>query len=554
MHRKRKESEAEEPGINGDSSGRIEPILLVWLGLAVLLTLGNHAVRFSQPLVTNGWVSAHFATMAHAYQEHGIFELGGLPIQNHSPLGSEPDAYIHWPPLFPLVLSWVFGAFGESATTARAFATFLLLSNAALLFFLIRECLSRRAGVLSAFTFLCLPIVASKGEMVMHLHLALGLTLLALLGFVKASKRARWRAPWPWLGVAAMGAAVWTSWEPALATVGLFGLALWRQRRFDITLAAVFCLSAGGAAALVVGLYGLQSPGLLEDLWNTVAFRFGLGYSPEQTFQLHTLVNHRSYGTYNQPSWAQIALSFVERTWANGQIAVVAGGWALMAGWLHRRSSRPEAGYALGGLATLWAGWFLLMKNHAYIHQYEMYIGAPFLAACVGSAAASALKYAPKNSRPRSDHSPTLTRQKALRWTLLALLPATLLFPLAFKGMINASAPKEISHPLLAYAQEIRNRTPEGAVVLSPQTNMIPVYYAQRHVVRGITDWKVVSKARGELPRVFPDSPYYLAVDPEHRQSFSDPPAFAKELIRSENLLLFALSAPPRDGGPPAHE
>jgi len=95
---------------------------------------------------------------------------------------------------------------------------------------------------------------------------------------------------------------------------------------------------------------------------------------------------------------------------------------------------------------------------------------------------------------------------------------------------------------------------PEGAVVLSPQTNMIPVYYAQRHVVRGITDWKVVSKARGELPRVFPDSPYYLAVDPEHRQSFSDPPAFAKELIRSENLLLFALSAPPRDGGPPAHE
>lgn len=519
-----------------NAAARDDSILLAWLTLAILLTLVSHGLRFSQPLVTNGWVSAHFATIAHAYLEHGVFDLGGLPIQNHSPLGLEPDAYIHWPPLFPIVLSWVFAGFGESAMAARGFATFLLLANAALLGWLLRACLSPRAALLGAFTFLCLPIVAIKGEMVMHLHLALAFTLLALLAFVKGTVQARWKSPWPWLGIASVGAAVATSWEPALATMGLLGLAVFRKRRFEMILAMAFCLTAGATVFLVMGIYALQSPGLLEDLWHTVAFRLGLEYSPEQAFQVHTLVNHQSYGSYVQPSLAQVALTFAERIWANGQLVVTAAGWVVVAGWLHRRRPNAETGYALGGLATMWIAWFLLMKNHAYNHQYEMYIGAPFLAGSVGVAVASALTH--------SEGLPSATFRKAARWTLLGFLPAALAFPLAVKGMVNASGPREISHPLLDYAQEIRQAVPPGAVVLSPQTNMIPVYYADRHVLRGITSWPLVERVREELPRVFPGSLGYLAVDVEHQENFFDPPSFATEILRSEHLLLFALSSP----------
>ncbi|MCH9647236.1 MAG: hypothetical protein K0U98_03290 [Deltaproteobacteria bacterium] len=544
-HRQPEAEEARNPAATR------EPILLAWLALAILLTLISHGLRYSQPLVTNGWVSAHFATIAHAYQEHGVFGLGGLPIQNHSPLGLEPDAYLHWPPLFPIVLSWVFAVFGESPMAARGFATFLLLINAALVGWLLRACLSQRAALVGAFTFLCLPIVAIKGEMVMHLHLALAFTLLALLGFVEATKRAQtkrtqtkqnqtkqnqWKSPWPWLGITSMAAAVGTSWEPALATGGLLGLALFRRRRFDLVLAAGYCLTAGVTVFLVMGLYAWQSPGLLEDLWHTVAFRLGLEYSPEQAFQVHTLVNHHSYGSYLQPSLAQVVLTFAERIWANGQLVVTAAGWAVIAGWLHRRRPNIEAGYALGGLATMWVAWFLLMKNHAYNHQYEMYIGAPFLAGSVGVAVASALAHC--------DVSPSPALRRAARWTLLGVLPATLLFPLVAKGRVNASGPREISHPLLDYAQEIRQAIPQGAVVLSPQTNMIPVYYAERHVVRGVTNWPLVERVREELPRVFPGSLGYLAVDSEHQQDFSSPPSFATEILRSEHLLLFALSLP----------
>src|SRR2546426_5404598 len=78
---------------------RVPFLLVFWLSVAALLTLIGHLTVLGRPFDNPGaWVSAHFSTMARSFVEHGIVALGGVPIQNNSPLGLEPDAYIHWPP------------------------------------------------------------------------------------------------------------------------------------------------------------------------------------------------------------------------------------------------------------------------------------------------------------------------------------------------------------------------------------------------------------------------------------------------------------------------
>src|SRR5262249_54956313 len=66
---------------------------LVLIGLAIGLATYNYK---------HAWLSAHYAVMANAFNTFGLFDLGFVPVQNNPPLTTSPDAYLHWPPLYPV--------------------------------------------------------------------------------------------------------------------------------------------------------------------------------------------------------------------------------------------------------------------------------------------------------------------------------------------------------------------------------------------------------------------------------------------------------------------
>jgi hypothetical protein len=75
---------------------------------------------------------------------------------------------------------------------------------------------------------------------------------------------------------------------------------------------------------------------------------------------------------------------------------------------------------------------------------------------------------------------------------------------------------------LIRYSQGIRDATEPGAIIMAPLESAVPVYYSQRHVVRGIGD---ASALKDELPRIrreFPGVPIYLAIPPFLSQNFAD--------------------------------
>src|SRR5258708_37750191 len=93
--------------------------LVLWGGLvscaAGALGLAGLALIQGSFSHEHAWASAHFATIARNFAEHGIFSLRGIPIENNDPLTSEPDTYLHWPPVFFYVLGGWIAVFGDSA-------------------------------------------------------------------------------------------------------------------------------------------------------------------------------------------------------------------------------------------------------------------------------------------------------------------------------------------------------------------------------------------------------------------------------------------------------
>jgi hypothetical protein len=70
---------------------------------------------------------------------------------------------------------------------------------------------------------------------------------------------------------------------------------------------------------------------------------------------------------------------------------------------------------------------------------------------------------------------------------------------------------------------------------------MVPVYYARRHVIRGVADEALASRVIRELPAVFPASQAYLALHPKHSRTFSHSLGRFRVIRRSPNLILLAV-------------
>jgi hypothetical protein len=242
---------------------------------------------------------------------------------------------------------------------------------------------------LAALAFLGAPIMFKFGFTGLHLHLAIMLTVLALVLFAVSTGAAARSSDAPHrrilLGVGAFAyfLAVMSSWEPLLAAPAFCFLAL-RDRHSQTTLALVlFGLAAVMALLTIALLYGSEYPHFAERLWNRALMRSGESvalYPPDYTpHDIQDVVLSNPTDTLTN----YIGGLLLDRLPALGLLGMLglAGGLACIR--TAAISSRPAVAVYLGSL-SMFCLWSILMRNHMGIHKYEMLILLPAAACGVG--------------------------------------------------------------------------------------------------------------------------------------------------------------------------
>jgi hypothetical protein len=103
---------------------------------------------------------------------------------------------------------------------------------------------------------------------------------------------------------------------------------------------------------------------------------------------------------------------------------------------------------------------------------------------------------------------------------------------------------------MLAHAAEIHEATRRNAVVLTPESSMVPVYYARRHLIRGIAGDRELERALPALRGVFPGSPVYLALAPHQLEAFPGALRSYPVVRRTAGVVLLSLGVIPGPASP----
>lgn len=484
---------------------------LVWLCVAAsVAALPITAMALQAYDYPHAWVSAHFATMARSFIEHGVLALGGVPVQNNPPLTATPDAYLNWPPLYPIVLSAVFSVFGESERVHHLVAAATNLGIAALVFAMVYRRGGVTAGALAVIAFLNAPLLAQYGHLGLHLHLALLLCLASLWVYARAidpeitARGARARLAT--LGVVLFGLSVMTSWEPVLAVPGLIVLAIAGRHRPAFGLAVLYGAIGVTAVASVFVLYGAQYPyfadAIVERILLRAGFTPGYGVDGAEIFGSPHFIQEQS-----EPA-GRLGLHYLAtlaaRLGALGPIGLIGLGLVLVRLPKLRQGLDPDLAYPLAGLAAMFGLWAVLMSQHMSIHDYQMLLLAPVAGLCVGLAAAKA--------RETAGAGLPLLGPNGLRpAVLLSVLMLALIgrVPAGISLYVPDQADQAAS---IRFAEFVRDSVEPDAIVAHPDRSMVPVYYAKRHVIRAVADERVLAEHRAAIERLCADCPVYVAI------------------------------------------
>ncbi len=361
--------------------------LQFWTGVAILLTVISWLVTFNRPFVgdrdSGAWEHAHMALMARSFAQEGVFRLGGVPIQNNPPLGTQPDTYVHWPPLFAILMGMAFRVFGESVATANSFALFINV----LYFFSLRPprqthlwqgCrrplvvwLARIAGVRFAWV---VPLTVNAGVTAIMLAL--------YFRFLRATVSVLdWR--WIWAGAIAVAIGTLLSWEPLLLGFVLLGLAIWRRSKPRMIAAATYAAAGLASMSLILLAYMTSSPELRSDLGATIRYRMAVRSVGAASIPIHALVDSMYY--IDQPTKKELLLGGIDRLYlVGGSLGVLAVAALLLATW-DKRNQRNDLVFTVGALLGVWVGWFVIFPNHAYGHEYQWLLAAPLFGLAFGA-------------------------------------------------------------------------------------------------------------------------------------------------------------------------
>ena len=522
--------------------GAREAAPLILSGLAWLWFLGSVALLYLPAALLpafdyhHAWVTAHFTTIASTFAEVGIIDLGGVPIQNNLPLTTLPDVYANWPPVYGYALSFVIRLFGDGEGVVHAFACSVVLLSALLILLIIRRSFGTLAGLCGAALFLNMPIIATYGHMASQLNLCVALLLLALLLMLQATDPARQsRAVWSALGSAlALALAVGSSWEAVLATPVLFGLALLRQSRADLHLSFGLGVTGTLTVLAVLALYFWSYPEYFEAVVERVRMRAGFGAEYEAAanplFESPHFLQERAEAA-TTASWAQSMFTALRRFADLGPVGVIAILFFAVAR-LPRVLPPAQIDKAVFAILGAYFIWGLAMPHHMVIHDYQTLLVAP----------APALAFGLLIGRlPVSAHW-----DKGVLTALLLAVVATSV--LARVQDTRALLSRQSVSPEITFLQAVAEVVPEDAIVMHPSRSMVPVYYADAHVIRYVADDATLETVQENVQALCPECPVFLAIPASASAQF--PRGLARLPVAYEDRTGVLLSVP----GPAAAE
>jgi 4-amino-4-deoxy-L-arabinose transferase-like glycosyltransferase len=496
-----------------------------WLAIAALALIALYARLLHTTFDGDyqGWASASCMTMAHSFNQLGALHLHFVPIQNNLPLGSDPDVYLHWPPLFPLLLSFVTRILGDHESSARLFALAITLATACVVIAIARRLYGTRTALLSGFFFLAAKATYDGGRAILHQPLAVFFGSATVLLFLLAadipstprhsSTRTRLFAS---LGLLATICTVLTAWDPIFIPLGLLVSSIYLRRRDATRLAALYLIANVLTFIAVQANYIHAYPALFRNQFATIAYRAGLKFDVYSSLRLHTIVDSVHYssahfsfiGTYSH------ILRWIYESFSNFYLLAP---FLFLAFWLQSdRRQNATAVYIMGGLGLPWLLFFAAMRNYVSLHSFALVLGAPFLA--IASGYVLDLIWDRLHAATLADNS----RRHMLR-VMLIILPLITLYPL-FMAVRNANIPFQPPQ-FQDLSAIIQNNTPPNAVILATAESAVPIYYSDRHVVRGIATPELLRLAIPQARVAFPGSPLFFAYQdiPEiDRASFTD--------------------------------
>jgi 4-amino-4-deoxy-L-arabinose transferase-like glycosyltransferase len=502
-----------------------------WLAVSALALAALYArlLHLSFDGDYQGWASASCMTMAHSFNQLGALHTHFVPIQNNLPLGADPDVYLHWPPLFPLLLSIVTRVLGDHESSGRLFSLTITLATTCIVIAIARRLYGTRIALLSGFFFLTARATYEGGRAILHQPLAmffgsatvlLFLFALDLPGTVISTDAAppstSRRRVYATLGLFATICTVLTAWDPIFIPFGLLLSSVYLRRRDAIRLAGLYLFANVLTFVAVQADYILAYPALFRNQFATIAFRAGLKFNVESSMRLHTIVDSVHYTT-SQLSFIGTYSHALRWLFEGFGTFTLLAPFLFLALWLQPdRRQNISAVYLLGGLGLPWLLFYAIMRNYVSIHPFALVLGAPFLAITSGYVLDRIW-----------DHLHTATiadnnRRHLLR-VMLVIFPLLTLYPL-FMAVRNARVPFEAPQ-YQDLSVIIQHNTPPSAVTLSSAESAVPIYYSDRHIVRGIATPALLKLAIPQARAAFPESPLFFAIQdtPDiDRASFTD--------------------------------
>lgn len=516
-----------------------------WLVVAALAVVALYArlLHLSFDGDYQGWASASCMTMAHSFNQLGAVHLHFVPIQNNLPLGADPDVYLHWPPLFPLLLSFVTRILGDHESSGRLFALVITLATACVVIIIARRLYGTRVALLSGFFFLTARATYEGGRAILHQPLAMFFGSATVLLFLLAIDMPQATTPHPTsrrklfglLGLLATICTTLTAWDPIFIALGLLLSSIYLRHRNAIRLATLYLVANVLTFFAVQADYILVYPALFRNQFATIAFRAGLKFNVASSLRLHTIVDSVHYTT-SQLSFIGTYSHALRWLFEGFGTFTLLAPFLFVALWLPSgRRHNANAVYLLGGLGLPWLLFFALMRNYVSIHPFALVLGAPFLA--ITSGFVLDIIWDRLQTATVADDN-----RRHLLHVMVIILPLLTLYPLSM-AVRNARIPFG-PFEFQDLSAIIHNNTPPNAVTLATAESAVPIYYSDRHIVRGIATPELLRIAIPQARAAFPGSPLFFAIQdvPEiDRASFTNILQQFKPIAHQGNSTLYAI-------------
>ena len=487
---------------------------LFWFGIAVLAIIVLYArlLHLSFDGDYQGWASASCMTMAHSFNQLGALHTHFVPIQNNLPLGSDPDVYLHWPPLFPFLLSVVTRVLGDHESSGRLFALVITLGTTFVVGAIARRYYGAQTAFLAGFFFLTFRTTFEGGRAILHQPLAMffgSATVLFFLLAVDVRLAEGRRRLFAALSVVSTVCSMLTAWDPAFIPLGLLLSSIYLRRREAIRLASLNTLAGIATFLAVQANYILAYPQLFKNQFATIAYRAGLNFNAASSTRLHTIVDQVHYLGGKLTFFGTLSHIFLWIFGGIGSFSLLAG-FLFFANWLQsNRRENSIAVYILGGLCLPWLLFFVIMRNYVAIHPFPLVLVTPFLAIASGFVL----------NRIWEVLSAAAINRHYLR-VMILILPLITMYPILI-NIRDARVPEQRPE-FQDLSTLIQRNTPPDAVTLSPAESAVPIYYSDRHIVRGIVTPDLLRQAIPQARVDFASSSLFFALHDTDLASFTD--------------------------------